>query len=245
MWTPDEDTTLVRLVEKIGPQKWALIADYLPNRQGKHCRERWHNHLNPRNKRCEWTKIEEWVLFLLHRKLDNQWAQIAKVLEGRTDNSIKNHWNSSMRKKKTDMQRALDSYINQMLKVRKVQVDKLDEKQLKQKQEEIENKYLLELRREVSIENKQYYEQKAKEMMRRQDGSIFVQICTRLLVQSVPELKEEELLEMVKLEQHQGSTMFNKDDKNSKKDSFMCSESFDTKFKNSIQNRLDENEKEP
>ena len=74
MWTPDEDTTLVRLVEKIGPQKWALIADYLPNRQGKHCRERWHNHLNPRNKRCEWTKIEEWVLFLLHRKLDNQWA---------------------------------------------------------------------------------------------------------------------------------------------------------------------------
>jgi hypothetical protein len=74
MWTPDEDTTLVRLVEKIGPQKWALIADYLPNRQGKHCRERWHNHLNPRNKRCEWTKIEEWVLFLLHRKLENQWA---------------------------------------------------------------------------------------------------------------------------------------------------------------------------
>ena len=74
MWSPDEDTTLVRLVEKIGPQKWALIADYLPNRQGKHCRERWHNHLNPRNKRCEWTKIEEWVLFLLHRKLENQWA---------------------------------------------------------------------------------------------------------------------------------------------------------------------------
>lgn len=182
MWTPDEDTTLVRLVEKIGPQKWALIADYLPNRQGKHCRERWHNHLNPRNKRCEWTKIEEWVLFLLHRKLENQWAQIAKVLEGRTDNSIKNHWNSSMRKKKTDMQRALDSYITQMLKVRKVNVETLDAKVLKQKKEEIENKYLLELRREVGSENKKYYEQKAKEMMRRQDGSIFLQICTRLLV---------------------------------------------------------------
>lgn len=167
MWTPDEDTTLVRLVEKIGPQKWALIADYLPNRQGKHCRERWHNHLNPRNKRCEWTKIEEWVLFLLHRKLDNQWAQIAKVLEGRTDNSIKNHWNSSMRKKKTDMQRALDSYINQMLKVRKINIEALDAKAQKQKKEEIENKYLLELRREVTNENKKYYEQKAKEMMRR------------------------------------------------------------------------------
>lgn len=99
-----------------------------------------------------------------------------------------------MRKKKNDMQRALDSYIDQMLKVRKVNISELDPKVIKQKKEEIENKYLLELRREVSNENKQYYEQKAKEMMRRQEGSIFLQICTRLLVQSVPGLKEEELI---------------------------------------------------
>lgn len=80
-------------------------------------------------------------------------------------------------------------------------------------------------------------------MMRRQDGSLFVQICTRLLVQSVPELKEEELLEMVKAEQ-QGAT-FNKEEKNIKKEEAPGSESFDTKFKNSIQNRLDENENQP
>lgn len=72
------------------------------------------------------------------------------------------------------MQRALDSYVDQMLKVRKVNLSELDAKVLKQKKEEIENKYLLELRREVSNENKQYYEQKAKEMMRRQEGSIFL-----------------------------------------------------------------------
>jgi hypothetical protein len=236
MWTPDEDTTLVRLVEKIGPQKWALIADYLPNRQGKHCRERWHNHLNPRNKRCEWTKIEEWVLYLLHRKLDNQWAQIAKVLEGRTDNSIKNHWNSSMRKKRQDMQRALDSYINQMLKVRKVNVEAMDSKQLKQKKEEIENKYLIELRREVAAENKQYYEQKAKEMMRRQDGSIFLQICTRLLVQSVPALKEDELLAMVKMEQSQNKESKDQDKDHQKKQDHLSTESFEPNFKSSMQN---------
>lgn len=52
----------------------------------------------------------------------------------------------------------------------------MDATKLNQKKIEIENKYLLELRREVELENKQYYEQKAKEMMRRQDGSIFLQI---------------------------------------------------------------------
>ena len=59
-----------------------------------------------------------------------------------------------MRKKKNDMTRALESYINQILKVRKINLDNLDAKQVKAKKEEIENKYLLELRREVNNENK-------------------------------------------------------------------------------------------
>lgn len=103
---------MFQLVEKNGPQRWTTIAEHLPGRMGKQCRERWHNHLNPCIKKTNWSSEEEWILFLLHRSLDNKWAEIAKALDVRTDNTIKNHWNSSMKRKLPDMERALEDYLN-------------------------------------------------------------------------------------------------------------------------------------
>jgi hypothetical protein len=98
-WTRQEDETILEYVAQYGTKNWAKLADMLPGRIGKQCRERWRNHLDPDNNHAPWTPEEDALLIELHQQYGNQWVKMATIIKGRSDNHIKNRWNSTLRRR--------------------------------------------------------------------------------------------------------------------------------------------------
>ncbi|KAL6216860.1 PREDICTED: transcription factor MYB114-like [Fragaria vesca subsp. vesca] len=99
-WTAEEDQRLAQVIEVYGPRKWKSVATKAGlNRCGKSCRLRWMNYLRPNIKRGNISDQEEDLILRLHKLLGNRWSLIAGRLPGRTDNEIKNYWNSHLSKK--------------------------------------------------------------------------------------------------------------------------------------------------
>ena len=98
-WSPDEDDHLRQLVDQYGIKSWAQIATNLRNRNGKQCRERWRNHLRPELNKGDWTEQEDIDIWDHVQEMGTKWAQISEqYMPLRTDNDIKNRWNSIIRK---------------------------------------------------------------------------------------------------------------------------------------------------
>ncbi|CAN4123851.1 unnamed protein product [Withania somnifera] len=103
-WTPEEDQKLMDYIEKHGCGSWrALPTKAGLKRCGKSCRLRWINYLRPDIKRGKFSLEEEQTIIQLHALLGNRWSTIATHLVNRTDNEIKNYWNTHLKKRLTKM----------------------------------------------------------------------------------------------------------------------------------------------
>ncbi|KAI3834677.1 hypothetical protein MKX03_027861 [Papaver bracteatum] len=99
-WTATEDSILIEYVNKHGEGNWnAVQKNSGLSRCGKSCRLRWANHLRPNLKKGSFTPDEERLILELHSKLGNKWARMAAQLPGRTDNEIKNYWNTRVKRR--------------------------------------------------------------------------------------------------------------------------------------------------
>ena len=116
-WTKAEDDMIRQCIEE-GVMKWSEIAERIPGRIGKQCRERWFNHLDPTLKKGGWTEEEDALLVEAQSKWGNSWTKIARLLPGRSENAVKNRWNSATRRRAKQQQAGAGPHAGESARAR-------------------------------------------------------------------------------------------------------------------------------
>ncbi|GMH05158.1 hypothetical protein Nepgr_006998 [Nepenthes gracilis] len=151
-WTAEEDKKLISFILNNGQCCWRAVpklAGLL--RCGKSCRLRWTNYLRPDLKRGLLSEHEEKMVIELHAQLGNRWSRIASHLPGRTDNEIKNHWNTHIKKKLRKM--GIDPQTHKLIDQPQQQYEKQRQQQLqpeRQKQTEQTNQVVMQIQSAVT-----------------------------------------------------------------------------------------------
>lgn len=97
-WNVEEDKKLIDWIKTNGASNWTSCSEFITGRSGKQCRERWLNALNPLLKKGSWEPEEDYIIFKLFKKLGSKWSIISNYISGRTENSIKNRFYSTLRR---------------------------------------------------------------------------------------------------------------------------------------------------
>jgi hypothetical protein len=115
-WITSEDNQLRERIQTLKSENkkltWKLVADAVPSRSAKQCRERWSNHIAPDIKHGKWTQEEDRHIARQYLQVGSAWSAIASKMPGRTDNAVKNRFNSSIRPVLASLDDFLDEEID-------------------------------------------------------------------------------------------------------------------------------------
>ena len=112
VFTKEEDNKLISVINKVGDMNWNKVASLMKPRTARQCKERWTMYLSPYVNKLPWTDAEDQLLIMKYKELGPKWTKISKSFYGRSDNAIKNHWNSLNRRLSIENTNPVVNFIN-------------------------------------------------------------------------------------------------------------------------------------